>query len=223
MKEKERGESAFAGQLIIPFNIDESFMDVIKTIDYLCFHYKGAEIPFRQNEYQAIFALYDDQTNEIGTWEAAISLPDYKKEERGSFINCVLGLLTPNPKKGKQSFSISQKDGSLEYGEIKLFPSIANQFQRMQDASVFLQVFVPQGKIEISPKFEISGEGRLTQRIPGELIAESWNKKSKVWSGIFNLNLRAVIFGDYTLKVEIPVSEEGPALTKEVKLNILRY
>jgi VWFA-related protein len=222
IKDKVKDESTYGGQVPIPFNIDSSFMNFLKTTDYLCFHYKGPELSLESKKYQVIFAIVDSQTNEIGTWESTPTLPDFKKEERGSIINCVLGLLSQNPKKGKQSFSISQEDGSLEYGDIKFFPSIVNQFQRMQDASVFLQVFIPQGKIEISPEVEISGEGRLTQHLPGELVAESWNEESNVWSGIFNLNLKNVIFGDYSLKVEIPVSEKGFTLSREVKLIKLR-
>jgi len=198
-------------------------MDAAKTTDYFCFHYKGPEIKFSQKEYEVVFALYDDQRKEIGTWESSLSLLEFKDDKQGAILNCVLGFLTSNPKKGKKSFSLSKNDGSLEYGQIKFFPSITNRFQRMQDASVFLQIHLPQGKTEIQPKFKVSGKGRLTQRIPAEIVAEAWNKKSKVWSGIFNLQLRIVIFGEYSLKVEIPISEESPALSREVRLTKLRY
>ena len=69
----------------------------------------------------------------------------------------------------------------------------------------------------------VSGEGRLTQQIPAELVAEEWDKKSKVWSGIFNVQLRNVIYGEYTLTIEIPGSGEGETLKREVKLIKLRY
>ena len=223
IKDKRQGTRAFAGQINIPFNIDSSFMDVAKTTDYFCFHYKGPEIKFSQREYEVIFSLYDAQMKEIGTWESSLSLPEFKDDKQGAILNCILGFLTSNPKKGKKSFSLSKNDGSLEYGQIKFFPSITNRFQRMQDASVFLQIHLPQGKTEIQPKFKVSGKGRLTQRIQAEIVAEAWNKKSKVWSGIFNLQLRTMIFGEYSLKVEIPISEESPALSREVKLIKLRY
>ena len=223
VKDKTQGNRAFGGQINLPINIDSSFMDAIKTTDFLCFHYKGPEIKFNEEEYEVIFALYDEQMQEIGTWERALSLPEFKDDKKGAIISCTLGFVSPNPKKGKKSFSLSQDDGSLEYGEIKLFPTVTNRFQRMQDATVFLQIFLPQGKAEVSPKFIVSGEGRLTQRIPAELIAEEWNKKSKVWSGLFNLQLRNVIYGEYTLTVEIPDSEGGAALSREVRLTKLRY
>jgi len=223
IKDVKRGERAFGGQMTIPLNIDSTIMDVINTTDILCFHYKGPEMNFKKKEYEVVFALYDDQTEEIGTWESSLSLPNFKEKKQGSIINCVLGLLTSNPKKGKKSFSVSREDGSLEYGELKFFPSVTNQFMRMEDATVFLQIHLPQGKMEAQPKFKVSGKGRLTQRIPAELVAETWNKKNKVWSGIFNLRLRALIYGEYTLKVEIPGTDEGSALSKEVSLTKLRY
>jgi hypothetical protein len=223
VKDKSKGDRAFGGQINLPFNIDPSFMETLKTTDYLCFHYKGPEIKFGEKEYEVIFALYDDQAEEIGTWESSLSLPEFKRDEKDAIINCTLGLVSSNPKKGKKSFSLSQDDGSLEYGEIRLFPTVTNRFQRMQNASLFLQIYSPRGKPEVSPKFVVSGEGRLTQRIPAELVAEEWNNKSKVWSGLFDLQLRNLIFGEYTLTVEIPDSEEGEALRREVRLTKLRY
>ncbi len=222
VKDKSKGDRAFGGQINLPFNMDSSFMDALKTTDYLCFHYKGPEIKFGEKEYEIIFALYDDQVEEIGTWESSLSLPEFKDDEKGSIINCSLGFISQNPKKAKKSFSLSQDDGSLEFGEIKLFPTVTNRFQRMQDASVFLQIHLPQGKVEVSPKFVVSGEDRLTQRIPGELVAKEWNKKSKMWKGLFNLQLRNVIYGEYTLTVEIPDSV-GAVLKREVRLTKLRY
>jgi len=222
-KDKRRGERAFGGQITLPFSIDSSFLDSIKGIDYLGFNFKGPELDFGEREYQAVFALFDPETNEIGTWEESLTLPDLTEDNQGAILNCVLGYLTPNTKRRSDSFSLSKEDGALEYGETKFFPAVTNKFHRMQDAHVFLQVFVPQRETGISPEFEISGEEGITMSLPGELVAESWNESSRVWSGIFNLNLKNVTFGDYTLKVEIPVSEETPALSKEVKLIKLRY
>lgn len=220
IKDKKRGDKAYGGKITLPFNIDSSFMDSIKGIDYLCFHFKGPELNFDEKEYQVIFAIFDPQTNEVATWESSLALPDFEEGAQGAIINCVLGVITPNPEKGRESFSLSKKDGSLEYGEIKFFPSIINLFPQVQNSSVFLQVFLPQGKIEIRPEFTISGQEITSELIPGELVAESWNEKSKVWSCIFNLDLGDGISGDYTLKVEIPVSEEGPVLSKEVTLRM---
>lgn len=223
VKNKKGEGSSYRGQINIPLNINSSFMDLIATTDYFCFHFTGPEVEFSQREFQVIFALYDDQTKEIGTWESSFSLPDFKENKQGAIINCVLGSLTSNPNGGKKSFSLSKKGGSLECGEMKFFPAVTNRFQDMQDASVFLQAYLPQGKIKVYSQFTILREGSVLQNIPGELAAEAWDEESNVWSGIFNLDLGNVSPGDYTLRVSLPISEEGLILSKEVKLTKLHY
>jgi len=216
-------ERAFTGQIGIPFNLTSSFLEQIKKTEYLIYSYRTPELKLKKDQYQIIFAVFDPQMNEAGTWESSITLPKFEKTEQRSIINCILGFLASNPEKRKNFFSISKKDGSLEYGQIKFLPSVINQFHRIQNASVFLQMYLPQGKITVSPRFTISKNGGISQRISGEVIAESWDKKTKVWSGIFNLGLRTLFHGDYVLLVEIPVSKEEPVLKKEVKLTKLRY
>ena len=179
IKNTKRGEKAFGGQITLPFNIDSSFLDSIKSMDYLGFHSKGPEIDFGEGEFQAIFAVFDPQTNEVGTWEAPLTLPDLTESRQAAIMNGVLGYTTQNPEKGAESFSLSRKDGSLEYGEMKFFPAVINRFQLMQDVFLFLQVFFPQGRMKGQPHFSVSGDG-LSQVIPGELTAESWNERSNV-------------------------------------------
>lgn len=220
--DRENGEKAFGVDIKIPFNINLSFMNYMTTINYLCFYFKGPELNFGPNEYQTVFALFDSQTNEVGTCESSFSLPDFKENKEGAIINCVLGSISSNPDKGKKTFSLSQKDGSLEYGEIKFFPKVTKKFLQQEDAFVFMQIYLPEGRVEIQPEFQVSGGGDLSNRIEGELIAESWNKRSKVWSGIFKLNLGNLSVGDNFLKVGIPVSKEGAVISKEVKLTKLR-
>ena len=222
VKDKKSGGSAFGGQINIPFKIDSSFREIIESTDYLCFHYKGAEMPFARQEYEAVFALCDQQTDEIGTWVSTFSLPDPKSAKDGAIINCVLGVLTQNPG-GKKQFSLSKEDGGLEYGEVKFYPGVTNKFGFQQDASAFLQVYWPSENIQVSPKFSILRSGRAVQSVAGEIVAETWDKKAKTWSSLINLNLQAVMPGDYTLKVDIPLSAQGGVLTKEVPLSKLNY
>lgn len=223
VKDKDQGESSYRGQINIPLNIDSFFMDLAEVSDYFSFHFTGPEVEFSQREYQVIYALYDDQTEEIGTWEQSFSLPDTQENKRGAIINCVLVSTTPNPDGGKEVLSLSEKGGSLEYGEMKFFPAVTNRFQDMQETSVFLQAYLPQGKDDVSPEFTLLKEDSVWKNLPGELVAESWNEKSKVWSVIFNLNIENVAPGDYTLQMNLPLTEKGPVLSKEVRLIKLQY
>ncbi len=60
----------------------------------------------------------------------------------------------------------------------------------------------------------------LSVKPPAELAAESWDKKSGIWSGIFKLDLGTLGAGEHILKIKIPVSEEGKVIEKEVRLRI---
>jgi len=222
VKDEKTGSAAFRGQIHVPFVIDDSFMNLVKSTDFLLFHYSGGEVDLKQKEYQAILALYDDQTNEIGTWESSFSIPDFKEEKQGTIISCLLGSVTSNPEKGKKSFNIA-KDGALTYDEIRFFPGVNNRFQRMQSASLFLQAYLPQGKIKADPQISVLVRKGLAQPVAAEKVVETWDKKSKTWSVLYNLDLMNVFPGDYKLKIGLPLSEKGPVLRKEVKLTKLRY
>jgi len=215
--DKKKGESTYQGQINIPLNIDSSFIELMEIINSFCFHFTGPEIKFSQKDYHVIFALYDNQTQEISTWESSFSLPDFNENKQGAIINFVLGSLAPNPDGRDKSFYLSKKGGSLECGEMKFFPAVTNQFQNMQDVSVFLQAYIPQGKISVRPEFKLIREECVLQIIPGEIIAEYWNEKSNVWSSTFRLDLSSVPPGDYTLQVNL-LSDKGPTLSKDVRL-----
>jgi len=222
IKDRKEAGGLYNGQIAIPLNIDGSFMNLVERTDYFCFHWIGPEIEFKKKEYEVIFALYDEQTEEIGTWVSSFSLPDKGANKQATIINLVLGALTSNPEGEDENFSLSKKRGSLEYGKSEFFPEVAGQFRREQDASVFLQVYLPQGKTKINYEFSVLQEGRILQKLSEEIVAEDWNKKSNVWSGIFILNLGDLLPGDYTLRVNLH-STDTLLLSKDVKLMKLYY
>jgi VWFA-related protein len=222
VKDQKRGESAFGGQINIPFKMDSSFREMIESTDYICIHYKGAEMPFARQEYEAIFALCDQRTDEVGTWVSAFSLPDPKSSKEGAVINCVLGTPAQNPG-GKKQFSLSRQDGGLEYGDVIFYPAVTNKFGFEQEVSAFLQVYWPAENVQVAPQFLLLRGGKTVRVVPGETVAEAWDKKAKTWSGLVNLNLQAVMPGDYTLKVDIPLATPGNVLSKEVNFSKLNY
>ncbi len=223
IKDMKKGESTLGGQIPILFNIDPNFLNAARSTDYILYHFLGSETRLKYEKNHVIYALYDEQTNEVGTWESTFSPPDLKEKNRGDLLNCVLGLVAQSPEVKKKSFSLSRADGSLEYGKFKFFPLVTNRVQRTQDTAVFLQVYLPEGKIEVHPQFlAIRNEGEA-QQIHGEMLAGSWNGKLKVWSGLFHLDMKNIVSGGHTLKVEIPVSDSGPVLSKEINLIKLAY
>ncbi len=221
ISDKRSGEKSFSGDIKLPFNINPSFMDFVKKVDYLTFHFKGPELPFKHNEYKAVLALVDPQTNEIGAWESSLLLPDIKKSKEAAVVNCVLGDLTQNPKMAKKSFALSKQDGGLEYGQIKFYPKITNQFFKQEKASVFMQIYLPQGKGKIQPEFIIIGEDKSIRYVPGELVAESWDKKSKIWSAIFSLDFNQAALGENSFTIEMAGTGEKVVSSREIQLTIL--
>lgn len=222
IKDKNDGEKGYGGKINIGLNISPSFLDFVKNIDYLSYHFKGPEFNFGRHEYQAIFALFDPQTNEIGTWESSLFIPVLKQNNERLIINCVLGDTVSNSKKVKKIFSLSNKDGSLEYDQIKFFPKVTNQFKKWEGASVFMQLYLPHGKTKMQPEFLLLGEDRSLRALPKVLLSEFWNEKLRVWSSIFKLEFDLGTLGENSLYVEIPESEEGALLSKEMKLTIIR-
>jgi VWFA-related protein len=222
IKDKNNGEKGYGCKINIGLNISPSFLDFIKNIDYLSYNFKGPKFNFGRHEYQTIFALFDPQTNEIGTWESSLFVPVLKKNNERLIINCVLGDTVSNSKKVKKTFTLSSKDGSLEYDQIKFFPKVTNQFKKWEGASVFMQLYLPYGKPKIQPEFLLLGEDKRLRPLPKVLLAEFWDEKLKVWSSMFKLDLDQGILGESSLYVEIPKTEEGSVLSKEMKLTIIR-
>jgi VWFA-related protein len=136
LKDRTSGEKGFGGKIDIGLNLSPKFMEFIKNIDYLSYHFKGPEIEFRNKEYQSVFALFDPQTTEVGTWDTDVYFPSLDEIEEPILFNCVLGDLAENPEKGKKSFVLSKKDGGLICGENKFYPKVTNQFERWGEASV---------------------------------------------------------------------------------------
>jgi VWFA-related protein len=216
------GEKGFGGQIDLPLDIDTNFMKYIQTTDAIRFNFKGPEITLKPRVYKSVFALVDPLTNEIGTWESSFLLPDLEKQEERALVNCVLGDITGALQQGVTSFNLSEKDGSLEFGQAKFLPRITNSFKQWGGIHLFLQAFFPGGEKDFRGEFFLIGEDRRVFPLSGEEIVSSWNEKTKIWSGIFFIDISAGSPGLNTLYIEIPGKEEGTFESARMDLTILR-
>ena len=82
--------------------INERFMDYVRKISFMTIHFKGPKIRFGCNDYHAVFALVDPETNAIGAWEADFTLPNLKENETRAIISCVMGTARQNSKRKKK-------------------------------------------------------------------------------------------------------------------------
>lgn len=220
--DKESGERSFGGQINLPLNVNSDFIDYIKTINHLNFHFKGPELELKNKNYQAVFALVDPETEEIGACESLVTLPDLRSADSEAFINCVLGHIDRIPSQNLDSFTLSQEDGSLQFGSLRFFPKVMNQFKQWGGVYVFLQLYLPQKKPDKPPDFFIMAEDNLVKRLHHEKLGESFDKNRGVWNVIFFLDISSASLGKNSLFVEIPGTEEGSVLSKEVSLTVLR-
>lgn len=224
LKDRNSGEKGFGGKINISLNLSPNFMEFIKNIDFLSYHFKGPEIEFRNKEFQSVFALFDPQTSEVGTWDTDVRFPSLEDIDNHALINCVLGDLADNPEKGKKSFVLSKKDGGLICKEFKFYPKVTNQFERWGEASVFVQALLSEDQKSLQPQFFSRGEDMRVNPIEGELVIDSWNTKTRIWSGIYKLDFSPCCLGENSLFVEFLRAGEGSEayLSRELKMSIIR-
>ncbi|MHB8094355.1 MAG: hypothetical protein ACYDH0_05370, partial [Candidatus Aminicenantales bacterium] len=134
-----------AGQVAVPFEMDESFKARLSTLDFLRIFYVGPGIELGGEKNSVIFALFDPEMGDIGTWSSACPPPFKRGSLEPCFINCVPGYAASNPVDRKGSFLLSVTDGSLECGRIKFFPKTAGGYSRTENIHLFLQAYTPQG------------------------------------------------------------------------------
>jgi hypothetical protein len=167
-----------------------------------------------------VFTVYDDETGFVGTVEQMLEVPNLKGSEAGGIINAVFGRLVRS-KKGGRSFSISQKDATLQVGNFKFYPMGSNQFNASENFALFLQVNMKDGNINLEPEFVLLQNDMIQSKIPFETIRESWNKKAEIRNMVYQLNLAELSPGEYNLEVKLTNDLNDQVIEKRIRINIL--
>jgi len=154
--------------------------------------------------------------------ESYLHIPEFKDLKEEAIFNCVLGDLVSNQKKQKKNFSLSKKDGGLEYGKIKFYPKVTNQFLTDDKASVFIQVYFPQGKKDVLPDMFLMGEDEIPYPVETSLVAEYWNEKNKIWSGLYSTDFSICIPGKNSLIIEFPNATEDSLMKRQLNMTIIQ-
>jgi len=219
IKGAEETDRVLAGQISIPFDIDDSFKERLASLDYLRLFFAGPGVDLKDKDYRIVVALFDPETGDIGTWISNLAALPAKGAKEASIINGVVGNASPAEIDKKSAFSLNAKDASLESGQIRFFPKITGRFPKTEDVGVLVQIYYPRGA-PVEASFAITGKDASPQKVEGTKLAESWDKSSKVWSGVFKLNFESTTPGDYVLKIEVPTHSDPPALVKEIRLTL---
>jgi len=213
-------ENFFTGQVNIPLNLDPAFLESIKRAGYFGYSCLTPELRLQKARYQVVFVLYDGKTEEIGAQEKLLINPHLKNSTRPQMLNVVLGTLAEEVEEGLKPFTLSRRDGALQLSKQKFYPSVMNQFKQGERAGVFVQIFSPQGGLEIGARFFLSQDGKKIRELSGEVVETLEERGTKIWNAGFSLNIDDITAGDYLLVVEVEILDAGSELSKEVPLRI---
>jgi len=216
------GEKTFTGQINIPLKLTPPFVEHLKKTEYLGYNLRTPELKLNKDIYQAVFALYDEKTGEMGTVEQTLINPNLKRAAQFKIVNAILGTLSSEIEKGIKPFAISKREGTLQLSKHKFNPVVVNNFSQSQTIGVFLQIYSPKEETEVKPQFAFYQEEKEIRKLTGEIVYEYWNGRAKIWSGVFNLDISGVPPGDYLLKIEVPISNLDFRLKKEIELKITK-
>lgn len=219
--DKLSGKKVDEGKIKLPFHIDETFMEYMQTANYVNMHFKGPALKLKPQQYEAVFALVDPVTGEIGTCVSSFQLQNLDEKKEESILNCLLGEIESSQEQDRP-LALSRKNGHLEFGKLRFAPRITGVFNQWELPHLFLQFYIPDEKKTIQLKFYITGEDGQTQSLRSELLIDSYNEENKIWSGIFFLDISQASIGDYTLTAEVPGTEDKSVLGKKLKLTISR-
>jgi len=214
---EEQSERVLAGSVSIPLDMP-TINDRLSSLDFIRLHFSGPAVSLPDGAYQVVFALFDPESGEIGTWRSNYGSNSGNQEP--SLLNGVLGNVSVAGQKNQDAtFSLSNKDGALECGSIRFFPKIAGGVSRGEATYFFLQAYCPGGKPD-DTEFALADGSSPSKPVRSEKTVETWNERSKIWSAVFRLDLLTIPAGDGLLKLEISGSGGSLVLAREIKLRL---
>jgi hypothetical protein len=196
----------------------EALRQALPGLTHVWSYFKGPELAFKKTGYDVVYVLSDPRTGELGGWSSAADLPDLRRAERGSIVNRVLGSTARSPQGGAQAAALDPKSGALDFSGIRFYPRVTGQFPAEDEASIFLQAYLPSKRDEaaVTPRFAVVRPEAVPQELSGTVVVESWNAKTRIWSAICQLGLGSLLPGEHVLRVSVPAGTGAEDLTTEV-------
>ena len=221
LREREEGSKGFSFNIDLPVKMTDALRQALPNMTHIWSFFKGPELAFKKTGYDVVYVLHDPQTGEIGGWSSALAVPDFRGDDRGFVVNRVLGSTASNPQGTAEALALNQKSGTLDFKEVRFYPRVTNRFSAEDDAWVFLQVYLPSKKDKgsVSPQFAVVRQGAVPQELVGQIIVESWNVKTKIWSGICQAGLSPLALGEHILRITIPAESGGNDLITEIRFH----
>jgi len=220
--ENPKKDKAFNAEFRIPIYFTPSFLEDMSRAKYFGFSTSSQEIKLHSDKYKVVFALYNETLGEMGTFESFLEVPDLKEQKDVFIATSVFGRLREQKEGLSPSISVSQKDGTLEFSNYKFYPMGTNQFGQNERIALFVQVFSPGTKLQQKPQLFLYKDKNQISEIPGEIVDEEWDRKTKIQNMVLLLNFSGIPKGEYVLEMIIPslTEAEKPAL-KNFRIKIL--
>jgi len=218
---RDQGESGriLSGEIGIPVKVDAAFRERLSPDDFLRLSFVGPEIETTDRGSRIVLALFDPESEEIGTWSGDFSQPASKEGGEARIVAAVPGNGTPAAPMKAGGPSLSAGDGKMLFGSTAFLPKIAGAWKTGEDVFVFLQVYDPESeKAEV--RFNMANPNVPARPIEATRIADAYDGKSKIRNSLFQLNFGDAPAGDYILGVEVVGQAGGPGLRKEIDLSL---
>jgi len=213
-------KNAINARVDIPIDLSPSSRAKLKNIRFFGYNTCSQELKLKHGQYRMIYVVYDEDRDHVGTVEHLLEVPTLKVSEAGGIINAVFGRLVKS-ESGGRSFTISQKDATLQVGNFKLYPMGSNQFNASEIVSLFLQVNMKDGKVNLDPQFVLLQSGRIHGDIPFEIVKESWNKNAEIRNIVYKLNFANFSPGEYMLDIRLMNALNDQVIEKRILINLL--
>ncbi len=196
------------------FQIKEA---IEKDLDALYRAFITSFVDIKPGKYESRIILRREG-NQIGGWEASLSIPDMKKESRLSLINAIFGFLQSEEKENTVPFSVSIGDGALLLSRYRMYPFLENIFKKNKEVTLFLQIFTPDEIKNIDLHFSLlKGENKAINLL-SKKVESFFDRESKILNEVYILDFKNISLGDYQLKIS---SSDGQ-IDKQVDIKIIQ-
>jgi hypothetical protein len=167
---------------------------------------------------KTVMSLYDPEMDLAGTLVRELILPESSGFSSPAVANPVFGRLIKT--KIVDSFQVSEKDGSMELGDHKLYPMGSNQFRSRESVALFFQMPVPGKKNSASCEFAILKSGIPIGEVQARLFKKSWHRKAGLWEMVYILDFSKFSPGGYELRISLS-GKDGFSTEKRLSIRLL--
>ncbi|MFC2157016.1 VWA domain-containing protein [Acidobacteriota bacterium] len=216
--EDEEEKKAFNARMDFPILLTPSFRERLKNARYFGRSLCSDEIKIPKGKYRLVFAIFDEETQSMGTEEEELVIPDLKGKSP-TFVSSLFGRLVASPE-AKNTFDLTEQDGTLSIEGKKLHPLGANQFGRSENMALFSQIFNPEGQPLSKLEFSLIQDGYIVGDIPAQELIRSPNQKAKVINFVHVLQFSRYEAGQYQIKIQCKDSQ-GNSIIKYIDLHLL--